>query len=127
MYCDTDSVIYIQPNWDGLQLIETVDKLLDMTSELRTSEAISEFVSGVPKYYAYRVLTGDGRDKTVCKVRGITLNYNASQMVNLEVIRNMILRGNNVDEPAVVNVHTGRKIKRKKKGQNRIDSHRSRR
>jgi len=32
MYCDTHSVIYIQSNGDGTpQLIETVDKLGDMT------------------------------------------------------------------------------------------------
>jgi len=48
MYCDTDSVIYIQPNGDGKPLIETVDKLGVMTSELRPSESISEFVSSGP-------------------------------------------------------------------------------
>jgi len=35
----------------------------------------------------------------VRKVRGITLNYNASKMVNFEVIRDMILRGNKGNEP----------------------------
>ena len=36
IYCDTDSVIYIQPR-DGPHLIETGDKLGDMPSELRPS------------------------------------------------------------------------------------------
>ena len=36
IYCDTDSVIYIQPR-DGPQLIETGNLLGDMTSELRPS------------------------------------------------------------------------------------------
>jgi len=114
-YCDTDSVIYIQPKGDGTpQLIEKEDKLGEMSSELRPSETITEFVCGGPKNYAYRVLdTGDGREKTVCKVRGITLIYNASKMVNYDVIRDMILKG---DEPPVVNVHTEHKIKRKRKG-----------
>jgi len=70
MYCDTDSVIYIQPRGET-QMIETGDILGNMTSELRPSEAISEFVSGGPKNYAYRVLdsvTGTV-GKTVCKVR----------------------------------------------------------
>jgi len=57
IYCDTDSVIYVQPR-DEPALIETGDKLGDMTSELRPSEFISEFVSGGPKNYAYRVMTG---------------------------------------------------------------------
>jgi len=57
IYCDTDSVIYVQPR-DEPALIETGDKLGDITSELRPSEFISEFVSGGPKNYAYRVMTG---------------------------------------------------------------------
>jgi len=66
-YCNTDSLIYIQPR-DGPELFETGDKLGDMTYELRPSQTISGFVSGGPKNYAYRVLdtvTGDGL--TVCK------------------------------------------------------------
>jgi len=79
IYCDTDSVIYIQPRGET-QLIETGDKLGDMTSELGPSQTINEFVSGGPKNYAYRVLgsvTGDSQ--TVCKVRDINLNYNESK------------------------------------------------
>ena len=57
--------------------------------------------------------TGDGREKTVCKVRGITHNYNILKMVNFDVIRGMNLKG---DEPPVVNVHNENKIKRKRKG-----------
>jgi len=55
IYCDTDSVIYIQPK-DEPSLIETGDKFGDMTSELSPSESISEFVSGGPKNYAYKVV-----------------------------------------------------------------------
>jgi len=115
IYCDTDSVIYIQPK-DQPSLIETGDKLGDMTSELRPSEFISEFVSGGPKNYAYRLMTGGTGgevEKTVCKVRGITLNYNASKLVNIERIKDMILRSG--DEPSVINVHTEKRIKRKRK------------
>jgi len=49
------------------------DKLGDMTSELRPSETISEFVIDGPKNYEIRVLNGDGREKNRCKVRGIIL------------------------------------------------------
>ena len=44
------------------------------------------------KTYAYRELTWESREQTVCKVRGINLNYNSSKMVNFEVIRDMMLR-----------------------------------
>jgi len=63
-----------------------------MTSELRPTEYVSEFVSGGPKNYAHKVIdTVTGRVGTVCKVRGITLNYSAKQLVNFDVIRDMIL------------------------------------
>jgi len=115
MYCDTDSVIYTQPKRDGPTLIETEEKLGGLTYELGPLETIMEFVCGVPKNYAYRVLdTGDGREKTVCKVRSKTLNCNASKMLNFDVIRNMILRGST--EPSNVNLQTDGKIKRKNTG-----------
>jgi hypothetical protein len=53
----------------------------------------------------------------VCKVRGITVNYIASKLVNFDVIRDMILRAN---ESEKVKVHTENKIKRKSAG-GRID------
>jgi len=114
VYCVTDSVIYIQPK-DEPNLIETGDKLGDMTSELRSTEYVSEFVSGGPKNYAYKVIdTVTDRTTTVCKVRGITLNFSAKQLVNFDVIRDMVLKTG--AEPTVT-VHMEKKIKRKRKGE----------
>jgi len=45
IYCDTDSVTYIQPR-DEPKLIETGNKQGDMTSDLRSTEYVSVFVSG---------------------------------------------------------------------------------
>jgi hypothetical protein len=46
-----------------------------MTSELQPEQFIEEFVSGGPKNYAYVMVDSvKGCRKTVCKVRGITLN-----------------------------------------------------
>ena len=50
-------------------------------------------------------------EKSICKVRGITLYYHESPLVNFDIIRAMILEQ---CEP-VVNVHTERKIERKRK------------
>ena len=52
-----------------------------------------------------------GEQNTVCKVRGITLNYSASQRVNFEKIRDMIL---NRDVKETVTVRTEKKIERKR-------------
>jgi len=112
MHCDTDTLIYIQPKGDGLPLIKTGHKLGDMTFELRSSGSISEYVCGGPNDVRVKAVDGDVREKTVCKVRGITLNYNVSKMVNFDVIRDMILKTN--ERPSVVNVHTENKMKRKR-------------
>jgi len=120
-YCDTECVICIQPS-GGFPLIEKGGQRKVMTSELRSSESISGFMSGGPNDYAYRVLnTGDSRENTVSKFRGITLKYYASKLVNFNVIRDMIMG----DEPPVVNVHTEHKIKRMRRGRNRRHSHRN--
>ena len=49
--------MYIQPR-DEPALIETGDKLGDITSELRPSEFISEIPSGGRKNYAHMFITG---------------------------------------------------------------------
>jgi hypothetical protein len=112
LYCDTDSGIYIQPDGQPA-LIETGDCLGAMTSELKQGIHI-EFVSGGPKNYAYRTVNpATGEHDTVCKVRGITLNYSASRLLNFDVMRDMILGGTDSDR---VTVHTEHKIKRKGAG-----------
>jgi len=48
IYCDTDSVLYIQPA-TGPALVETWDTWGEMTSELKPNEIISEVVCAGPK------------------------------------------------------------------------------
>jgi hypothetical protein len=87
-----------------------------MQSELKPSEFIVELASGGQKNYGYRLITNEG-EKTVCKVRGITLNYHASKLLNFEEIKAMIL-GQGV---SVVNVHTEHTIKRKSRAGGVVD------
>ena len=54
LYCDTDSFIFVQKDGE-LPLVECGDALRDMTSKLKGIEYISEFVSGGPKNYAYKL------------------------------------------------------------------------
>jgi len=56
------------------------------------------------------MITNEG-EKTVCKIRGITLNYRALNLVKFEVIKAVILG----QGESVVDVHTEHKIKRKRR------------
>jgi hypothetical protein len=97
---------------DDAAPVKTGDCLGDMTSELKPSEYISEFVSGGSRNYAYKTVnTVKGAESTVCKVRVFTLNYGASQVLNFEKLQQMILKGTGQD---TVTIHTERKIKRKR-------------
>ena len=93
IYCDTDSVIYIQPT-DEPALVKRGDNLGEMTSELQPDEIISEVVCAGPKNCAYKTINSvTGENKSVCKVRGITLNYSASQVVNFAKMRHHSVYG----------------------------------
>jgi len=112
LYCDTDSVIFLQPGpVCEPTLIKTGDNLGHMQSELKKGEVIVEVVCAGSKNYAYKTYTSaTAESKTFCKVRGITLNYSASQLVNFEKIKYMIL----CKDDEIVIVRTENKIKRKK-------------
>jgi len=111
IYTDTDSVIFIQPRNEPA-LIKTGDNLGQKPSELKKDEIIVEVVCAGPKNYAFKTCNSATCDsKNVCKVKGITLNYTASLLVNFAKIRDMIL---NKDAEETVIVRTKHKIKRKK-------------
>ena len=84
LYYDTDSVIYV---WSpGSVEIPLGDYLGDMTDELE-GDYIEEFVSGGAKNYGYRTHAG----KSVCKVRGFSLNVRGSKQLNFDVLKQNIL------------------------------------
>jgi hypothetical protein len=109
IYCDTDSVIYIQKCGQP-SAVMCGHKLGDMTNELKPDEYISEIVSGVPKNYAFKTVNARTKEKTLSKVRGITLKYATSHLVIFDSIKDMIL---DTDASDVITVCTERKIKRK--------------
>jgi len=64
-----------------------------MPSELKENEYISEFVSGGPENYVYKLCNSmTGEEKTVCKVRGITLNF-VFQILKFDAIKDGFKRG----------------------------------
>jgi len=83
-----------------------------MQSELKEDKVIVEVVCAGQKNYAYKKYNSTtDESKSVCKVRGITLNYSASQLVNFAKIKDMIL---SKDDGETVIVHTKNKIKTKR-------------
>jgi hypothetical protein len=113
LYCYTDSVIFaqnIQP-----QRVKTGDYLGDLTDELEefgSDSYIQEFVSGGPKNYEFSLFCPSTRKHTIkCKVKGITLYYENSKVVNFTALRHMIL-----EDDTPLHVHNPKKIKRKHGG-----------
>ena len=94
LYFDTDSVIYVQREHDVN--LPVGDFLGNLTNELEVygKEAyIRTFCSGGPKNYAFEVVDpATGKVSRVCKVRGITLNWQNSKTVNFETLRDMVLQ-----------------------------------
>jgi hypothetical protein len=71
-----------------------------------------EFVSRGPKNYAFSVFCPScGKRTTKCKVKGKTLNYENSKVINFNSLRRMIL-----EDGTPLHVHNPKKIKRKHGG-----------
>ena len=112
LYYDTDSVIYVHE--PGKPDPPLGDYLGDLTDELDVGDYITTFISGGPKNYAY--LTNNGKTET--KIRGITLNYDATKKINMDVMRHLVdsrVNGHNEEKVTVENPY---KITRDKKEKN---------
>lgn len=96
-YFDTDSIIFTSK--PGEVMPEVGNFLGQMTDELEKDYGIGsyiiEFVSGGPKNYAYKVFSPTtGKTHVVVKVKGITLNYENSLLLNFNLIKEMVLTPN---------------------------------
>ncbi|XP_018568461.1 uncharacterized protein LOC108908806 [Anoplophora glabripennis] len=94
LYYDTDSIIFTHREGE---FEPTVGKFIgDLTDELESygpGAYITEFASGGPKNYAYKVLSPSNQhEEIVCKVKGISLTHAASLIVNFETIKDMVLQ-----------------------------------
>jgi hypothetical protein len=69
IYTDTDSIIFIQPR-DEPALVETGDKLGQMTSELKPDEIILEVVCAGSKNYAHKTIPRQVRARPPVKFEG---------------------------------------------------------
>lgn len=96
LYYDTDSVIYTCS--DGEEMLNLGDHLGDLTDELSTfgeNSFISEAVFTSEKSYAFIVKVPGHEDQTVCKVKGVHLNFKNSEKINFESLKNLVLGGQN--------------------------------
>lgn len=104
LYYDTDSLIFISK--DGHYEPPTGDCLGDMTDELEcfgVGSYITEFVSGGPKNYAYKVFsTNTKTEEAVCKVKGIRITYETNKLINFDAIRNLILNNDDQEDRILV-------------------------
>ena len=115
LYYDTDSVVYVSQ--EGQYDPPLGDYLGELTDELESGEHIVEFVSGGPKNYAYKT----NNNKETCKVRGFSLNYTNSRLINFESVKSIVTEA----EEKTITVTNPSKIcrdKRKRKLYNREEN-----
>jgi hypothetical protein len=120
LYFDTDSVIFKTHIYDDLQYLPIGNFLGELTDEITQEDGyIVEFVSGGPKNYAYRTLSG----REECKVRGFTLNWVNSKMINFEAIRSLICTAQD-KQIEIINPCKISRDNRKRKLLNRVETKR---
>ena len=89
LYWDTDSVLYYEGE-DDAELVMG-DHLGDLTSEVPDGHRILEYCSGGPKNYAYIVENMETKEqKTVIKVKGLSLNHNTSGVLGYSDMKRLI-------------------------------------
>ena len=111
LYYDTDSVVYVHE--PGKPDPPLGDYLGELTDELK-GDHITTFLSGGPKNYGYVTNTGEA----ILKIRGITLNYDASKTINVDVMRHLVelYVDCNIQDKVTINIPY--KITRDKKEKN---------
>ena len=86
----------------------------ELTNELkRSGDYITEFVSGGPKNYAYKTFF----DEQICKVKGFSLNFVNSQLLNFSSMLQLIsppLKKAETDKEEKIILTNPRKITRHK-------------
>jgi len=115
LYYDTDSVIYVSK--PGEYDPPLGDFLGELTNELEGDDYIVEFVSGGPKNYAYHT----NKNKETCKVRGFSLNYTNSQLINFDAIK-AIVTGSTQQHVTLTNPSKISREKRKRILYNQIEN-----
>jgi len=115
LYYDTDSVLYVSRPGEFDPPLG--DYLGDLTDELDKGEHIVEFLSGGPKNYAYKT----SENKETCKVRGFTLNYANSQLINFDSVKQIVTDPKSTPTITITNPNKICRDKNKRKLYNRVE------
>ena len=112
LYHDTDSIIFSVKNSDdyvpplgeylGELTNELVCKELGCKNENSSGHWIEEFINCGPKYYTFRVNTG----QIVCKVRGFSLNHRSSLVINFDSMKEALYAWKNKRPKELITVKT---------------------
>ena len=94
LYCDTDSIIYVEkPDSYRPDIGPYLGQLSDeIEGEFGLGATITEFYTTGPKSYCYRVRLPDGSDKTKIKSKGLTLNLDSLETLKFEVIADKAIK-----------------------------------
>jgi len=115
LYMDTDSVIFVDRNHTHVDRLQIGNFLGELTNEIPSDEYIDEYVSGGPTNYAYRTSGGN----EVCKVRGFTLNFSNSRLINFAAVKELVINESEQNEITVTNPSKICRDARKRKLYNR--------
>jgi hypothetical protein len=85
LYVDTDSLVFVER--EGEYKPKLGDYLGMLTSELDDDDFITEFVSGDPKCYAYKLASGS----TECAIKGYQVNYLSKIFLNFDTLKYTVL------------------------------------
>ena len=90
IYSDTDSVFHAQKRNEPL-LLPTGNFLGNLTNEIKEGWEIPIFIGLGPKNYSYKEKEIETEKVKYCyKIRGITLNFRARQIINFEHFYNLV-------------------------------------
>ena len=103
LYYDTDSIIYISDGYNDIETSETLGKFKDeLLSEYGSDAYITEFVSGGPKNYAYRLNDGI----IIEKIKGVTLHHENSKKLKFEKVKKFVLDSvNGIERKPITTCH----------------------